>query len=190
MQKMECPCGYVYDPEEGDPDNGVAAGIGAGAQVRSVGIPIAEIVRGLENHLEIGWCESRVVDGLDEPVVVPCAARVVVLALLDAVVRDDGQKGRGHQLGIHLLDDLVARDLRVEDVTHLCLEGGEDGVEVLVGLRGPGGGTEASAGGGVHLDAGGREDPLPVQLPGGGDRAASQGQARSARWGTRSAEPA
>jgi rubredoxin len=21
MYKFECPCGYVYDPEEGDPDN-------------------------------------------------------------------------------------------------------------------------------------------------------------------------
>ena len=26
MQKMECPCGYVYDPAEGDYENGVAAG--------------------------------------------------------------------------------------------------------------------------------------------------------------------
>jgi len=26
MEKYECPCGYVYDPAEGDPDNGVAAG--------------------------------------------------------------------------------------------------------------------------------------------------------------------
>ena len=26
MKKYECPCGYVYDPELGDPDNGVAAG--------------------------------------------------------------------------------------------------------------------------------------------------------------------
>lgn len=26
MQKYECPCGYVYDPELGDPDNGVAPG--------------------------------------------------------------------------------------------------------------------------------------------------------------------
>ena len=26
MQKYECPCGYVYDPEQGDPDNGVAPG--------------------------------------------------------------------------------------------------------------------------------------------------------------------
>ena len=24
MKKYECPCGYVYDPELGDPDNGVA----------------------------------------------------------------------------------------------------------------------------------------------------------------------
>lgn len=24
MQKMECPCGYVYDPAEGDHENGVA----------------------------------------------------------------------------------------------------------------------------------------------------------------------
>ena len=26
MQKMECPCGYIYDPAAGDEDNGVAAG--------------------------------------------------------------------------------------------------------------------------------------------------------------------
>ena len=27
MQKYECDvCGYIYDPELGDPDNGVAAG--------------------------------------------------------------------------------------------------------------------------------------------------------------------
>ncbi len=26
MDKYECPCGYVYDPEVGDPDNGIAPG--------------------------------------------------------------------------------------------------------------------------------------------------------------------
>ena len=26
MQKWECPCGYVYDPEEGDYDGGIEAG--------------------------------------------------------------------------------------------------------------------------------------------------------------------
>lgn len=26
MTKYECVCGYVYDPEVGDPDNGVAPG--------------------------------------------------------------------------------------------------------------------------------------------------------------------
>ena len=26
MTKYECPCGYVYDPELGAPDNGVAPG--------------------------------------------------------------------------------------------------------------------------------------------------------------------
>jgi len=26
MEKYECVCGYVYDPELGDPDNGVAPG--------------------------------------------------------------------------------------------------------------------------------------------------------------------
>ncbi len=26
MKKFECPCGYIYDPESGDPENGVAAG--------------------------------------------------------------------------------------------------------------------------------------------------------------------
>ncbi len=28
MEKYECdPCGYIYDPEEGDPDAGIAPGI-------------------------------------------------------------------------------------------------------------------------------------------------------------------
>ncbi|BCO09131.1 rubredoxin [Desulfolithobacter dissulfuricans] len=26
MQKYECPCGYVYDPEEGDYENGIDPG--------------------------------------------------------------------------------------------------------------------------------------------------------------------
>ena len=26
MNKYECPCGYIYDPAEGDPDNGVSPG--------------------------------------------------------------------------------------------------------------------------------------------------------------------
>ena len=26
MAKWECPCGYVYDPALGDPDNHIAAG--------------------------------------------------------------------------------------------------------------------------------------------------------------------
>lgn len=26
MKKYECPCGYVYDEELGDPDNGIAPG--------------------------------------------------------------------------------------------------------------------------------------------------------------------
>ena len=26
MKKYECPCGYINDPAEGDPDNGVAPG--------------------------------------------------------------------------------------------------------------------------------------------------------------------
>lgn len=27
MQKYQCdPCGYIYDPEKGDPDNGILAG--------------------------------------------------------------------------------------------------------------------------------------------------------------------
>ena len=26
MQKYVCPCGYVYDPQTGDPDNGVLPG--------------------------------------------------------------------------------------------------------------------------------------------------------------------
>lgn len=26
MDKYVCPCGYVYDPAKGDPDNGIAPG--------------------------------------------------------------------------------------------------------------------------------------------------------------------
>ncbi len=26
MQKYECPCGYIYDPAAGDPENGTAPG--------------------------------------------------------------------------------------------------------------------------------------------------------------------
>ena len=26
MTKYECPCGYIYDPEEGDPDNNIDTG--------------------------------------------------------------------------------------------------------------------------------------------------------------------
>ncbi|QRV18302.1 rubredoxin [Lacrimispora saccharolytica] len=26
LQKYECPCGYIYDPELGDPDNGIEPG--------------------------------------------------------------------------------------------------------------------------------------------------------------------
>ncbi len=26
MKKYECPCGYIYDPAEGDADNGIAVG--------------------------------------------------------------------------------------------------------------------------------------------------------------------
>lgn len=26
MEKYVCPCGYVYDPAKGDPDNGIAPG--------------------------------------------------------------------------------------------------------------------------------------------------------------------
>ena len=25
-ERYECPCGYVYDPAEGDPDHGIAPG--------------------------------------------------------------------------------------------------------------------------------------------------------------------
>ena len=26
MKRYVCPCGYIYDPEIGDPDNGIAPG--------------------------------------------------------------------------------------------------------------------------------------------------------------------
>jgi rubredoxin len=26
MERWECPCGYVYDPAEGDPENNIAIG--------------------------------------------------------------------------------------------------------------------------------------------------------------------
>ena len=26
MEQYECPCGYIYDPQEGDTDNGIDSG--------------------------------------------------------------------------------------------------------------------------------------------------------------------
>ncbi len=31
MDKYECPCGYVYDPEKGDADNGILPGTAFGS---------------------------------------------------------------------------------------------------------------------------------------------------------------
>ena len=37
--KYECPCGYVYDPALGDPDNGVAPRHSLGGRSRRLGLP-------------------------------------------------------------------------------------------------------------------------------------------------------
>ena len=73
--------------------------------------------------------------GLDEAVVVAGAAGVVVPALGDAVVGDDGEEGVRHAPGVEALDDLVAPDLDVQEVADLGLEGRE---ELVRGLE-PGG---------------------------------------------------
>ena len=40
MTKYICTvCDYVYDPEVGDPDNGVAAGYGLRGPARRLGLP-------------------------------------------------------------------------------------------------------------------------------------------------------
>ena len=37
--KYVCPCGYVYDPEVGDPDNGIAPGTPLGGGPRRLDLP-------------------------------------------------------------------------------------------------------------------------------------------------------
>ncbi len=40
MQKYVCePCGYIYDPEVGDPDNGIAPGTAFEDAARRLGVP-------------------------------------------------------------------------------------------------------------------------------------------------------
>ena len=40
MKKYVCePCGYVYDPEVGDPDNGIAPGTAFEDLPRGLGMP-------------------------------------------------------------------------------------------------------------------------------------------------------
>ncbi len=40
MQKYVCePCGYIYDPEVGDPDNGIAPGTAFEGHARRLGVP-------------------------------------------------------------------------------------------------------------------------------------------------------
>ena len=36
MTKYECPCGYIYDPEVGDPDSGIAPGSGVKNKRREI----------------------------------------------------------------------------------------------------------------------------------------------------------
>ena len=39
MKKYECPCGYVYDPAEGDPDNNIEPGTAFEGPARGLGLP-------------------------------------------------------------------------------------------------------------------------------------------------------
>ena len=51
--KYVCPCGYVYDPELGDPDNGIAGKI-----FRTIGyVPSAVLTKARlkKNKLLWGW---------------------------------------------------------------------------------------------------------------------------------------
>ena len=83
---------------------------------------------------------------LDVVGVVARSAVVVVESVLDAVVDDRGQEGRGRVGGVHALDVVVDADLEVHDPFELA---GEGGVEVLEGREG-----ERVAGSGADLAAG------------------------------------
>ena len=61
-------------------------------------------------------------DGLDERVVVARAAGVVVAPLRDAVVRQDREERRRHLGRVEALDELVAPDLHLDEVSELRLE--------------------------------------------------------------------
>lgn len=48
--KYECPCGFVYDPEVGDPENGIEAGTAWEDVPKSYKCPICGL--GKENFTE------------------------------------------------------------------------------------------------------------------------------------------
>ena len=50
---------------DSEADDGVAPGVGAGAELRGVRVPVAEVGGGLEDEAEVGRDEARIVDGLD-----------------------------------------------------------------------------------------------------------------------------
>ena len=65
----------------------------------------------------IGECSDT--DTLDIARVVTGTARIVVLRILDAVVEDDGKKRSGRVVCIHLLEDVVAAELDLNEVIYL-----------------------------------------------------------------------
>ena len=46
MTKYECPCGYIYDPAQGDPDGGIAPGTAWEGYPRGLGMPRMWVVQG------------------------------------------------------------------------------------------------------------------------------------------------
>ena len=106
-----------------------------GDEVIDAVIALEVMIHGLHQffHGEVMVIEAVVLDGgqavgygayadaLNVVGVVPCAARVVVLALLDAVVGQYGEEGSGHVLGEYLLDYVAAGDLDIHEVLYLLL---------------------------------------------------------------------
>lgn len=40
MDKYECPCGYIYDPADGDDEAGIAPGTAFEESARRLGLPL------------------------------------------------------------------------------------------------------------------------------------------------------
>ena len=118
-------------------------------QVQDILVALEVVVHGLDEflHGELLVVIYVVLDGckcigdgsdtntLDVVGVVSCAACIVVLALLDAVVGADGKERSRHLFCVDLLDNQVAAHLHVDNVLQLLLEGLEELLIRLVILR-------------------------------------------------------